>query len=133
MEWTVLDIKLYNRNDCCPERLQGIELYFGYSWDNYWSNPMICPKIGCPGNDPPFAIDVPGDKPLRFDLYEIGRYLWVVKPGSRMTLCEVEVNVMRQVKLVDFTQIDFEDRVRASGGLGHPDARRKPLDGNLAI
>ena len=34
-------VKLYNRNDCCPERLTGIKIYLGNSWDSYNANSMV--------------------------------------------------------------------------------------------
>jgi len=78
---TVTKVKLYNRNDCCPERLTGIKLYLGDSWSSYSANTLVRNNINVPRSSP-LEISIGGAQ---------GRYLWVEKDSARMTLCEIQV------------------------------------------
>jgi len=50
-------LTLYNRNDCCAERLQDLDIYIGNDWNNYASNLRVA-----------HGIDVPGQLPLALTL-----------------------------------------------------------------
>ena len=79
---TVTKIKLYNRNDCCPERLTGIKIYLGDSWSSYSANTLVSKN----------NINVPSNSPLEISIGGAqGRYLWVEKDSAEMTLCEIQV------------------------------------------
>ena len=78
---TVTKIKLYNRNDCCPERLTAIKIYLGDSWSSYSANTLVKNNINVPSNSP-LEISIDGAQ---------GRYLWVEKDSAKMTLCEIQV------------------------------------------
>jgi hypothetical protein len=77
----VTKVKLYNRNDCCADRLESVSIYLGNSWDSYSSNAVVAS-----------GVDVPGSSPLEVNINANGRYLFVARPGSdKMTLCEIQV------------------------------------------
>ena len=75
----VSKIKLYNRNGCCPERLQGIDLYLGGTWNDPTANALAASKISVPSSMLTIAIGL------------TGQYLFVFKETARMTLCEIEI------------------------------------------
>lgn len=78
----VTKVKLYNRNNCCPERLQGVSIYLGNVWDSYSGN-----------NEVANHVDVPRHSPLVVNVNAQGRYLFVARPGQDdyLTLCEIQV------------------------------------------
>ncbi|XP_006004939.1 uncharacterized protein LOC102347739 [Latimeria chalumnae] len=92
--WWRLDLKeihaidivvITNRNDCCPERLKGVEVWVGSSIDNSGADSFQCipwELVDFPG--PTFHFGCNGKK---------GRYVTVVIPNREdyLTLCEVEV------------------------------------------
>ena len=77
----VTRVKLYNRNDCCPDRLEQINIYLGNDFESYSANPIVAS-----------GIDVPQHSPLEVSIYQSGRYLFVARPGNTgLTLCEIQV------------------------------------------
>ena len=77
----VTKVKLYNRNDCCPDRLQQVKIYLGNDWNTYSNNAQVAANV-----------DVPKDSPLEVEINKSGRYLFVARPGkSGLTLCELQV------------------------------------------
>ena len=80
-ERTVTEVKLYNRNDCCPERLYEVNIYLGNNFEDYTANALVAT-----------AISVPQNTPLEEDINRSGRYLFVARPEKvGLTLCEIEV------------------------------------------
>ena len=80
---TVTSVKLWNRADCCADRLQGFEVWIGD--DASYSANSRCLTGGAALLTSPYDILV--------DCIGTGRYLFVVLPGNNriLTLCEVEV------------------------------------------
>ena len=77
----VTRVKLYNRNDCCPDRLEQINIYLGDNFDNYSANAEVVS-----------GISVPQHSPLEVVIDGTGRYLFVARPGQTgLTLCEIQV------------------------------------------
>ncbi|XP_075208838.1 uncharacterized protein LOC142316938 [Anomaloglossus baeobatrachus] len=78
--YTISNVVITNRQDCCKERLIGAEVLIGYSPDN--NNP-ICGKVANVTSDT-FSFCCNGME---------GQYVSVVIPGRSeyLTLCEVEV------------------------------------------
>jgi len=76
----VTKVKLYNRNDCCPERLQGVKIHLGNSFTDRSSNREVASNV-----------NVPQHSPLTVDINAVGRYLFVSKQGGGLTLCEIQV------------------------------------------
>ena len=75
-------VVLYNRNDCCPERLEGVSLRLGPRWDAPTANPLVAS-----------GLRVPPSAPLVVHAHHKGRYLSVARPGaSGLTLCAIEVH-----------------------------------------
>ena len=80
---SVQHVVLYNRNDCCPERLQGISIYLGSSWSSYGGNTLVSS-----------GVNVPAASPLTVYIAATGQYLWVVRPGGDwLTLCAIQIFV----------------------------------------
>lgn len=79
----VTQLTLYGRLDCCPERLQGVDVYLG----NIWSNFSLNPKVAT-------GINVQSQAPLQVPVDGHGRFLFVVREDGRLTVCEVEVVVL---------------------------------------
>jgi len=78
---TVTRVKLYNRNDCCPDRLQNVAIYLGNDWNTYSNNAQVASNV-----------NVQGNTPLEVNIDAQGRYLFVARPGySGLTLCEIQV------------------------------------------
>ena len=75
----VESVKLYNRNDCCPNRLQNVQVYLGSSWESYAGNTLVASDV-----------DVPQHSPLTVPIQQAGRYLWVAK-SNKLTICAIEV------------------------------------------
>ena len=77
----VTRVKLYNRNDCCPDRLQNVNIYLGDTFDNYSTNALVAS-----------GISVPQRTPLEVTISKSGQYLFVARPGyTGLTLCEIQV------------------------------------------
>ena len=78
---TVTKVKLYNRNDCCPDRLYYVNIYLGDDFDSYMANSKVAHEIS-----------VPQQAPLEVVINRSGRYLFVARPGyTGLTLCEIQV------------------------------------------
>ena len=74
-------VKLYNRNDCCPDRLQSVNIYLGNNFEDYTANALVAA-----------GISVPQHTPLEEGINRSGQYLFVARPGNiGLTLCEIEV------------------------------------------
>ena len=77
---TIAKVKLHNRNDGhSPERLQGVSIWLGDSFESYDANTEVAS-----------GLDVPMSTPLDAEINAAGRYLWVQRSGD-LTLCEIEV------------------------------------------
>ena len=70
----------YGRNDCCPTRLMNLNIYLGNDWTNFENNQAVAR-----------AIDVSQWEPLEVFINARGRYLWIVKDTSKLTICEIEI------------------------------------------
>ena len=81
----VAKVKLYACNGggtCNVARLQGLEIYLGYSWNSYAQNTLVAQ-----------AVDVSQNGPLEVVLNADGQYLWVARPGQTgLTLCEIQAS-----------------------------------------
>ena len=78
-ERLVTKVKLYNRNDCCKDRLQDVNIYLGGSTTDYTSNTEV-------------ASDIDVVVTLEVDIDATGRYLWVARPArTGLTICEIQV------------------------------------------
>ena len=77
-------IKIWNRGDCCSDRLQGFDIRIGTSASSY-STATACFTGGTAPLTSPFTVQV--------DCEGSGRYLYIGLPGrsAYLTLCEVEV------------------------------------------
>jgi hypothetical protein len=103
-------IKVFNRDDCCSDRLANYQVRIGNNAD-IWLNPA------CPGT-------FTGSQTIECDLS--GRYLGITLPGTNriLTLCEVqafEVPKYNQLKAVSANQI--------SGPYGNMGLASKAIDG----
>ena len=77
----VTRVKLYNRNDFRPERLELVNIYLGDNFDNYSANAEVAS-----------GINVPRYSPLEVVIDGTGRYLFVARSGQiGLTLCEILV------------------------------------------
>ena len=77
-------VKIWNRADCCSERLQGFDIRIGNAAASY-STATACFTGGTAPMTSPHTVQV--------DCEGSGRYLYIGLPGSSagLTLCEVEV------------------------------------------
>merc|ERR1711924_126405 len=77
----VRKVKLYNRNDCCPYRLQKVKIYLGNNKHHYSKNALVAANV-----------NVSQHRPLTVNINKVGRYLWVARPGQNgMTMCEIQI------------------------------------------
>ena len=72
---------LYNRKDCCSERLSNAQVTIGYAADGKGN--AVCGNAGVTTGK--WKIEVNCAKKLE------GRYVTVTVPNNALTLCEVEV------------------------------------------
>ena len=81
---SVMSVKIWNRGDCCSDRLEGFEVWIGDDASSYSAN-LRCSTGGTAPLTSPYEV--------RVDCIGTGRYLFVALPGSNkiLTLCEVEV------------------------------------------
>ena len=78
-------VRVYNRMDCCPERLEGFEIRVGNSPDS-WTEASVCAAgIRAPTASDNFLVNV--------SCQAEGRYLFIVLPGSSKILSLTEVRV----------------------------------------
>uniref|UniRef100_A0A672Z4A5 Fucolectin tachylectin-4 pentraxin-1 domain-containing protein n=1 Tax=Sphaeramia orbicularis TaxID=375764 RepID=A0A672Z4A5_9TELE len=83
--YIITSIKITNRGDCCPERLNGVQIHVGNSLeDNGLRNPIVGTIA---------AIAAGSTDTLSFTDHVEGRHVILVLPGINrfLTLCEVEV------------------------------------------
>ncbi|XP_036413787.1 uncharacterized protein LOC118798514 [Colossoma macropomum] len=83
-EYTVTSVTIYNRGDCCAERINGAEIHIGNSLANNGNNNT---RVGV-------ISSIPAGKSSTLILKGFsGRYVNVIIPGNNriLTLCEVEV------------------------------------------
>jgi len=80
----VTAVKIWNRGDCCSDRLQGFDVRIGNSASSY-STATVCFTGGTAPLTSPYTVQV--------DCEGSGRYLYIGVPGSTdpLSLCEVEV------------------------------------------
>ncbi|XP_027143309.1 fucolectin isoform X1 [Larimichthys crocea] len=87
--YIITNINIYNRGDCCQERINGLKIHIGNSLEhNGLNNPLVGQIVDLHGN-PTFT--------KTFTPHVKGRYVTLSLPGSNkyLTLCEVEVNGYR--------------------------------------
>ena len=78
-------VRVYNRMDCCPERLEGFEIRVGNSVES-WNDASVCAsEIRAPAASDNFLVTV--------SCQAEGRYLFIVLPGSSKILSLTEVRV----------------------------------------
>uniref|UniRef100_A0A3B3ZRQ7 Fucolectin tachylectin-4 pentraxin-1 domain-containing protein n=1 Tax=Periophthalmus magnuspinnatus TaxID=409849 RepID=A0A3B3ZRQ7_9GOBI len=84
--FVVSTIKVTNRGDCCPERLDGAQIHIGNSLQNNGNNNPRCATITHIPLGDTFSFTCESGKMT-------GRYVNLVLPGDKkiLTLCEVEV------------------------------------------
>ena len=77
---SVMSVKIWNRADCCSDRLRGFEVWIGDDASSYSAN-LRCSTGGT------------AQEEQHVDCIGTGRYLFVALPGNAktLTLCEVEV------------------------------------------
>ncbi|KAL7835764.1 hypothetical protein SRHO_G00281110 [Serrasalmus rhombeus] len=83
-DYTVTSVTIYNRGDCCPEKINGAEIRIGNSLLNNGNNNSRAGVIS----------SIPAGKSSTLNLKGFsGRYVNVIIPGNNriLTLCEVEV------------------------------------------
>uniref|UniRef100_A0A3B3ZRW1 Fucolectin tachylectin-4 pentraxin-1 domain-containing protein n=1 Tax=Periophthalmus magnuspinnatus TaxID=409849 RepID=A0A3B3ZRW1_9GOBI len=85
--FVVSTIKVTNRGDCCPERLDGAQIHIGNSLQNNGNNNPRCATITHIPLGDTFSFTCESGKMT-------GRYVNLVLPGDKkiLTLCEVEVD-----------------------------------------
>ena len=74
-------VVIYNRQDCCSDRLNNVQVTVGDSSDGKGN--AVCGKYGTASGKR--VLEITCSKPLH------GRYVTVSTPTPMMTLCEVEV------------------------------------------
>ncbi|XP_077096491.1 uncharacterized protein LOC143747554 [Siphateles boraxobius] len=81
--YTVSNVTITNRGDCCKERLRGAQIRIGNKLDNNGNNNELVATILTPPN---------GTETFSFESVN-GRYVNIFLPGNDeiLTLCEVEV------------------------------------------
>jgi hypothetical protein len=85
-EVEVTGVRVYNRGDCCQERLQGFSVNVGNSATDVLGNAACAVNQDAPLSAP-YIADVTCDAPV------IGQYLYIRLEGTKRTLhvCEVQV------------------------------------------
>ncbi|KAG7999308.1 Fucolectin-4 [Nibea albiflora] len=82
--YIITSISIYNRGDCCPERITGLQIHIGNSLANNGLNNPLVWKIFEVHGRPAFTKTFTG--------HVEGRYVTLYLPGAQyLTLCEVEV------------------------------------------
>ncbi|KAK2913259.1 hypothetical protein Q8A67_001658 [Cirrhinus molitorella] len=109
-----------NRKDCCPERINGVEIRIGNSLENNGNDNPICAVIPA----------IPAGESYSYSCGEMeGRYVNMIIPGDMkiLTLCEVEVYgrghiftmshiFMQFISRVDLTNTSVRENVRKQLG-----------------
>lgn len=95
-------VKITNRGDCCPERLNGAQIRIGNSLANNGNNNTWCTTIN----------HIPRGNTLSFNCnsgFLEGRFVNVVIPGHNktLTLCEVEVYGSPKVTVKLLDQVSY--------------------------
>ncbi|XP_043101309.1 fucolectin-like [Puntigrus tetrazona] len=83
-EYQVKSVAITNRDNCCPEQINGAEIRIGNSLENNGNNNPICSVIAA----------IPAGQSYSFSCNGLeGRYVNLIIPGDMkiLTLCEVEV------------------------------------------
>ena len=80
---SVTSVKIWNRGDCCSDRLQGFEVWIGND-DSSYSENLRCSTGETAPLTSPYEVHV--------DCIGTGRYLFIALAGTNaLSLCEVEV------------------------------------------
>ncbi|XP_067303748.1 uncharacterized protein [Pseudorasbora parva] len=82
--YRVSNVVITNRNDCCPEQINGAEIHIGNSLENNGNNNPVCAVIS----------SIPAGDSSTYTCNDMeGRYVNLIIPGDSrvLTLCEVEV------------------------------------------
>ncbi|XP_048039126.1 uncharacterized protein LOC125263968 [Megalobrama amblycephala] len=111
--WSRLDMRnvyqvsrvvITNRNDCCAEQLDGLEIRIGNSLENNGNNNPICAVIPAIPAGESYSYSCNGME---------GRYVNLIIPGDKkiLTLCEVEVFGKGPVLKQSFVKMQFNSRL----------------------
>ena len=105
---SVKSVKLWNRADCCSDRLNGFEVWIGDTASSYDANSRCSAGAVAPLTSP---------HSLHVDCVGTGRYLFISLPGSNkiLTLCEVEVYDSQKPATSDVADTAPEWRAPADG------------------
>ncbi|XP_067300745.1 fucolectin-1-like [Pseudorasbora parva] len=118
--YRVSKVVVTNRNDCCAEQLDGLEIHIGNSLENNGNSNPICAVIPA----------IAAGESYSYSCSEMeGRYVNLILPGNKkiLTLCEVEVfgkgPVLKQtfVKMqinsrADLTNLKMRENMRSALG-----------------
>ncbi|XP_051755487.1 fucolectin-1-like [Ctenopharyngodon idella] len=101
--YRVSEVVVTNRNDCCPERINGAEIRIGNSLENNGNNNPICAVIPA----------IPAGESYNYSCDGMeGRYVNLIIPGDMkiLTLCEVEVYGEVPCLKRSFAKMQFNSR-----------------------
>lgn len=112
--YIISEVKITNRGDCCPERLDGAEIRIGNSLDNNGNNNDRCTTITHIPNGNTFTFTCDSGTME-------GRYVNVVIPGENktLTLCEVEVYGNPEVVVAPLDEVAVWKHAGQSSTWGH--------------
>ena len=77
-------VRVYNRADCCQERLANYEVWVGAAAGQTATPALLCAAENAPSTDGPFDTECGG---------KLGRFVTILLPGSSRTLNLAEVEV----------------------------------------
>ncbi|ROL29800.1 Cysteine-rich, acidic integral membrane protein [Anabarilius grahami] len=101
--YQVSRVVITNRNDCCAEQLDGLEIHIGNSLENNGNNNPICAVIPA----------IPAGESYNYSCDGMeGRYVNLIIPGDKktLTLCEVEVFGKGPALKQSFVKMQFSSR-----------------------
>ncbi|EOD34345.1 hypothetical protein EMIHUDRAFT_202104 [Emiliania huxleyi CCMP1516] len=74
-------VRLQNRNDCCPQRLTGIDIYLGTTAETYTGNALVKSDVSVSSN-----------VMLEVEINALGRYIYLNRPSATgLTVCKFYV------------------------------------------
>uniref|UniRef100_A0A0D3KDR8 F5/8 type C domain-containing protein n=1 Tax=Emiliania huxleyi (strain CCMP1516) TaxID=280463 RepID=A0A0D3KDR8_EMIH1 len=74
-------VRLQNRNDCCPHRLTGIDIYLGTTAETYTGNALVKSDVSVLSN-----------VMLEVEINALGRYIYLNRPSATgLTVCKFYV------------------------------------------
>ena len=87
-------VRLWNRVDCCAERLQGVDIYIGNHTTPFRDASVCASNVHVRGGDSEIVwCGQVGEGGVGGGGVAVGRYVFVVLPGEAkiLTICEAEV------------------------------------------